>query len=151
MLTPRAEDPENQASLWFDTANLVSNAMRETERRDGASLEESEVGFTSFSILDGQARGEAPRLFCVYAEGHFIENGLETPCIPKGEAKCVKALIDRVIMGSRKLADAAQCILVSFESTLRSISMAIGLLCCERDGLECRRFNEGDPYSTSPR
>jgi putative proteasome-type protease len=150
MLTQRTEDPDNDASLGFNTANLVSNAMRETERRDGASLEENEVGFISFSVLDDQTRGEAPRLFRVYAECNFIEAGLETLCIPKGEAKCGKALIDSMIMGSRKLADATQCILVSFDSTLRSISMAIGRICCERDGLECRRFHEGDAYSTSP-
>ena len=159
VLTQRAEEGSSQ-SLWqartmFDTANLVSDAMRDIERRDGPSLEASELTFNASFILGGQIRGEAPRLFRVYAEGNFIEAGPDTPYIQTGETKYGKPIIDRVIMGSTTLADAAKCVLVSYDSTMRSnlsVGMPIDLICYERDSLEIRmrrRFAEGDAYFTS--
>jgi putative proteasome-type protease len=53
------------------------------------------------------------------------------------------------------LADATKCILVSFDSTMRSnlsVGMPIDLICYERDSLEIRmqrRFKEGDAYFTA--
>ena len=109
----------------FDVANIVADAMRDIERRDGPSLEASEVSFNASFILGGQIRGEAPRLFRIYAEGNFIEAGVDTPYIQTGETKYGKPIIDRVIMGSTKLADAAKCVLVSFDSTMRS-NLSVG-------------------------
>jgi putative proteasome-type protease len=160
LLTQRAEDPNNTASLWnartmFDTANLVSDAMRDIETRDGPFLEASEVTFNASFILGGQIRGETPRLFRIYAEGNFIEAGPDTPYVQTGETKYGKPVIDRVIVGSTTLGDAAKCVLVSFDSTMRSnlsVGMPIDLICYERDTFEIRmrrRFAEGDPYFTS--
>jgi len=95
------------------------------------------------------------RLFRIYAEGNFIEAGLDTPFIQTGETKYGKPIIDRVISPSTSLADAAKCALVSFDSTMRSnlsVGMPIDLLCYERDSLTVtmrRRFDEGDPYFAS--
>ena len=160
LLTQRAEDPDNATSLWnartmFDTANLVSDAMRDIETRDGPFLEASEVTFNASFILGGQIRGEAPRLFRIYAEGNFIEAGPDTPYVQTGETKYGKPVIDRVIVGSTTLGDAAKCVLVSFDSTMRSnlsVGMPIDLICYERDSFEIRmrrRFADGDPYFTS--
>jgi putative proteasome-type protease len=160
LLTQRGNDPDNPATLWrartmFDAANVVSDAMRDIERRDGPSLEASEVSFNASFVLGGQIGGEDPRLFRIYAEGNFIEAGVDTPYIQTGETKYGKPIIDRVIMGSTKLGDAAKCVLVSFDSTMRSnlsVGMPIVLICYERDSLEIRmrrRFVEGDPYFTS--
>jgi putative proteasome-type protease len=159
LLSQHAEEG-GPSSLWqartmFDTANLVSDAMRAIERRDGPSLEASEVTFNASFILGGQIRGEAPRLFRIYAEGNFIEAGADTPYIQTGETKYGKPIIDRVIMGSTKLTDATKCILVSFDSTMRSnlsVGMPIDLICYRRDSLEVtmrRRFAEGDAYFNS--
>jgi len=159
LLTQRADEGA-ASSLWqartmFDTANLVSDAMRDIERRDGPSLEASELKFNASFILGGQIRGEVPRLFRIYAEGNFIEAGADTPYIQTGETKYGKPIIDRVIIGSTNLADAAKCVLVSFDSTMRSnlsVGMPIDLICYERDSLEVqmrRRFYEGDAYFTS--
>ena len=92
------------------------------------------------------------RLFRIYAEGNFIEAGMETPFLQTGETKYGKPIIDRVITRSTPLADAAKCVLVSFDSTMRSnlsVGMPIDLICYERDSLEVRmrrRFEEGDAY-----
>lgn len=136
----------------FDVAMLVADAMRDTEKRDGPYLTEREVGFNASFILGGQICGESPRLFRIYAEGNFIEAGLDTHYFQTGETKYGKPIIDRVITRSTPLADATKCVLVSFDSTMRSnlsVGMPIDLLCYERDSLEVqwrRRFEEGDPY-----
>jgi putative proteasome-type protease len=120
------------AHTMFDVANLVADAMRDIERRDGAYLEESTVKFNASFILGGQIRGESMRLFRIYAEGNCIEAGLDTPFLQTGETKYGKPIIDRVIARSTTLADAAKCVLVSFDSTMRSnlsVGMPIDLIC----------------------
>jgi len=143
------------ARTMFDVAMLVSDAMRDVERRDGEFLEQSDIGFNASFILGGQVNGEPVRLFRIYAEGNFIEAGADTPYFQTGETKYGKPIIDRVITRSTPLDDAAKCVLVSFDSTMRSnlsVGMPIDLLCYERDSLEVRRrrrFDEGDAYFTA--
>lgn len=140
------------AESMFDVAMLVSDAMRDVDRRDGQYLAASDVGFNASFILGGQIAGEPPRLFRIYAEGNFIEASVETPYLQTGETKYGKPLIDRVITRSTSLNDAAKCVLVSFDSTMRSnlsVGMPIDLICYERDSLAVRmrrRFEEGDAY-----
>ena len=71
----------------FDVANLVADAMRDIERRDGPFLESGGLKFNASFILGGQIAGEDMRLFRIYAEGNFIEAGAETPFFQTGEAK----------------------------------------------------------------
>jgi putative proteasome-type protease len=144
-------------NLWsavsmFDAAMLVSDAMRDVDRRDGQHLTENDIGFNASFILGGQIKDEAPRLFRIYAEGNFIEASVETPYLQTGETKYGKPVIDWVITGSTSLNDAAKCVLVSFDSTMRSnlsVGMPIDLICYEKDSLEVRmrrRFDEEDAY-----
>jgi putative proteasome-type protease len=143
------------ARTMFDVAGLVSDAMRDIERRDGSYLEQSDIGFNASFILGGQIRDEPMRLFRIYAEGNFIEAGLETTFLQTGETKYGKPIIDRVITQSTSLTEATKCVLVSFDSTMRSnlsVGMPIDLICYERDSLEItmrRRFDQGDSYFTA--
>jgi putative proteasome-type protease len=140
------------AESMFDAAILVSDAMRDVDRRDGQHLAASDIGFNASFILGGQIAGEPPRLFRIYAEGNFIEASQETPYLQTGETKYGKPIIDRVITPSTSLNEAAKSVLVSFDSTMRSnlsVGMPIDLICYERDSLEVRmrrRFDEGDVY-----
>ena len=139
----------------FDVVVLVSDAVRDIERRDGSFLESGPVAFNASFILGGQLTGEPPRLFRIYAEGNFIEAGTDTPFLQTGEAKYGKPILDRVITPATALAEATKCILVSFDSTMRSnlsVGMPIDLVCYERDSLEVRmrrRFEQSDPYFTA--
>ena len=157
VLTQKASLPDKATTLWtartmFDVAGVVSDAMREIERRDKEHLEKSALAFNASFILGGQIKGEAMRLFRIYAEGNFIEAGADTPFLQTGESKYGKPILDRVIDPSTSLVDAAKCVLVSFDSTMRSnlsVAMPIDLICYERDTLEVRkrrRFDHGDPY-----
>src|SRR5580693_7182387 len=47
-----------------------------------------------------QIGGEHQRLFRIYAEGNFIEAGVDTPYLQTGETKYGKPIIDRVISDS---------------------------------------------------
>ncbi len=158
LLNQRANDPESGTTVWtartmFDLANVVSDAMRDISRRDAPYLETNAIRFNASFILGGQIRGEDPRLFRIYAEGNFIEAGSETPYIQTGETKYGKPIIDSVISAdSTTLADAAKCVLLSFDSTMRSnlsVGMPIDMISYERDSLEIRtkrRLHEGDAY-----
>lgn len=159
LISQRAK--ENHApNLWsaatmFDVATLVGDAMREVDHHDGPHLAKSELTFNASFLLGGQIRGEPPRLFRLYCEGNFIEATQETPFFQTGETKYGKPILDRVITRDTSLADAAKCVLVSFDSTMRSnlsVGLPIDLLCYERDSLRVgkrRRFDERDPYFTA--
>lgn len=136
------------AESMFDVAMLVSDAMRDVDRRDGQHL----AAFNASFILGGQIVGEPPRLFRIYAVGNFIEAGVETPYLQTGETKYGKPIIEQVITRSTSLNDAAKCALASFDSTMSSnlsVGMPIDLICYERDSLAVRmrrRFDQGDTY-----
>ena len=160
VLKQRGDAEGTGLNLWnartmFDVASLVADAMRDIERRDGPYLAESDIKFNASFILGGQIGGEPMRLFRIYAEGNFIEAGLDTSFFQTGETKYGKPILDRVITPSTALADAAKCVLVSFDSTMRSnlsVGMPIDLICYQRDSLEIRlrrRFDEGDAYFTA--
>ena len=157
LLRQRADAGDGEVNLWtartmFDVMGLVSDAVRAIEQRDGPYLKASGGRFNASFLVGGQIRGEDPRLFRMYAEGNFIEAGEETPFLQTGEAKYGKPIIDRVIHPDTPLAEAAKCVLVSFDSTMRSnlsVGMPIDLIIYERDSLAIsrrRRFYEGDHY-----
>ena len=160
VLNQRCAAGEAPPNLWsartmFDVAMLVADAMRDIERRDGEYLERSEISFNASFIVGGQIGAEPLRLFRIYAEGNFIEAGIDTPYFQTGETKYGKPIIDRVISRSTPLAEATKCVLVSFDSTMRSnlsVGMPIDLICYERGSLEVRkrrRFDHGDVYFTA--
>jgi len=158
LLKQRGESSDPAAlSIWsartmFDVAVFVSDAVRDIERRDGEYLAKSSSPFNASFIIGGQIKGEPPRLFRTFAEGNFIEAGLDTPFFQTGETKYGKPIIDRVIRRNTSLSDAMKCVLVSFDSTMRSnlsVGMPIDLACYSTDDLKLtmhHRFAAGDAY-----
>jgi putative proteasome-type protease len=136
----------------FEVAELVGAALREVRHRDGDFLQQSKVDASAAFIVGGQIRGEPQRLFLVYSEGNFIEATRETTYFQMGESKYGKPVIDRVITPGTGLLEATKCILVSFDSTMRSnisVGLPIDLLIYNRDTLKVgmqRHIEEGDPY-----
>ncbi len=149
-----ATEPQHVLNVdsMFDVANLVSDAMRDIERRDGPFMEAGGLKFNASFILGGQIAGEDMRLFRLYAEGNFIEAGTDTSFLQTGEAKYGKPILDLAVSSSATLEDATKCVLVSYDSTMLSklsVGMPIDLLCYTRDSLLVtmqRRFDDGDPY-----
>jgi putative proteasome-type protease len=160
VLKQRCDVGDAKPNLWnvptmFDVAGLISDAMRQVQRRDAETVHSNDASFNASFIFGGQIKGEPIRLFRTYAEGNFIEASGDTPFLQTGEAKYGKPIIDRVITPSTSLTDATKCVLVSFDSTMRSnlsVGMPIDLLCYERDSLVVRRrrrFDQGDKYFTA--
>jgi putative proteasome-type protease len=133
----------DQPNLWnaesmFDVATLLGDCLREVRKHNEAYLAESNVDMGVNFIIGGQLRGEAPRLFLVYSEGNFIEATDETPYFQIGETKYGKPIIDRVIRPVTPLMNAIKCILVSFDSTMRSnisVGLPIDLVSYRKDSL----------------
>ncbi|MBW8711311.1 MAG: hypothetical protein JF631_09760 [Mycobacterium sp.] len=136
----------------FDAVSCVADATRAVESRDGKYLEANDISFNASFVVGGQISGEPMRLFRTYAEGNFIESSEHTPYLQTGELKYGKPILDRVITRATSLSDATKCILVSFDSTMRSnlsVGLPIDLLCYERDALQVgmrRRLEHHDPY-----
>ncbi len=130
LLHEEPEEPGQPARIYrasdmFNAARVVGDALREIHLRDGESLKDQGHEFNASFILGGQIRGEAPRLFNIYAAGNFIEATIDTPYFQIGESKYGKPIIDRVISRSSSLAQAAKCALISMDSTIRS-NLSVG-------------------------
>lgn len=140
------------ATSMYEVAELVGEALREVRQRDAAFLMQGNVDAGANFIVGGQIAGEAMRLFLVYSEGNFIEATRETPYFQIGETKYGKPIIDRVIQKDTTMMRAVKCVLVSFDSTMRSnlsVGLPIDLMCYGRDQLRvqhCHRFDEADEY-----
>lgn len=140
------------ARSMFEVARLLGDALREVKTRDGPYLTQNNIDSSANFIVGGQIKGEPPRLFHVYGEGNFIEATSETCYFQIGESKYGKPVIDRVVTRQTSLTDATKCVLVSFDSTMRSnisVGLPIDLLVYETDQLQVkltRRIDEPDPY-----
>jgi len=152
----RNVDPA-KPSIWsadnlFDVACLVGDALREVQRRDGSHLAEDNIDANASLVLGGQIKGEEQRLFNIYPQGNFIEAGSDTIYFQLGESKYGKPILDRVITSSSTAMQTAKCVLVSFDSTIRSnisVGLPIDLLWYPRDSLRVgmqRRVEDGNPY-----
>jgi putative proteasome-type protease len=136
----------------FDIAALAGETLREVTQRDGPALEQAKIDPGCNFIVGGQIRGEAPRLFHVYPQGNFIESTRDTTYFQIGETKYGKPILDRVLTFESSIKDAAKCMIVSFDSTMRSnlsVGLPIELLAYEKDRLGVtlrRRFTDDDAY-----
>lgn len=114
------------AKSMFDAARILGSAIRRVHDRDGVALKSAGVDFNVSLIFGGQIHGEGMRLFQVYSAGNFIEATPETPFFQIGESKYGKPVLDRVIKPNTPLDEAAKCVLVSMDSTLKS-NLSVGL------------------------
>ena len=144
-------------SIWtvdsmFDVAQLLGECLREVRKQDGVFLAQNNVDASANFIIGGQIQTERMRLVMVYAEGNFIEAGEETPYFQIGETKYGKPIIDRVITPQTPLSEAVKCVLVSFDSTMRSnlsVGLPIDIACYSQAGLRLdfeQHITQDDPY-----
>jgi putative proteasome-type protease len=148
---------DDQFSLWnaaslFDVATLIGDGMREVQSRDGPYLAQSGIDAGASFIVGGQIRGERARMFHLYPQGNFIEATEENLYFQLGEAKYGRPILDRVINSATSLKEATKCVLVSYDSTMRSnVSVGPPIQICwySEDSLQVglrQRVQEDDPY-----
>jgi putative proteasome-type protease len=114
------------ARSMFDAARVLGSAVRHVYEQDGASLKKAGFDFNATMIFGGQIGDESMRLFLVYSAGNFIEATRETCFFQIGESKYGKPVLDRMLRPSTPLDEAAKCVLVSMDSTLKS-NLSVGL------------------------
>lgn len=144
LLREHLETPEPELNLLtaqnlFEAARCIGDAIRKVHDRDAPALKEHGLEFTASFILGGQIGREAPRLFQIYSAGNFIEATRETPYFQIGEFKYGKPIIDRIVRPETTLRDAAKCVLISMDSTIRSnlsVGLPLDLAVYRRDTLE---------------
>ncbi|HKE96726.1 MAG TPA: proteasome-type protease, partial [Povalibacter sp.] len=140
------------AQNMFEAAQHVGEELRAIHRRDAEALKDHNIEFNASLIFGGQIGREAPRLFCIYAAGNFIEATADTPYFQIGESKYGKPILDRVVTRSTSLAQAAKCALISMDSTIRSnlsVGLPLDLLSIHRDALRVQShvsINEDHDY-----
>lgn len=157
LLERKGNRPEDTVTLWsaesmFEVATLLGDCLREVKRRDGPFLQQSHIDVHASFVVGGQIRDERQRLFLVYSEGNFIEATSDTPFFQIGETKYGKPIIDRALKPATPLMEATKCVLISFDSTIRSnvsVGLPIDLCVYEKDRLKLsvrHRITESDPY-----
>lgn len=128
-----------EAKSMFRVARIVGEAVREVHDDEADHLKEHNTNFDANFILGGQVKGGQTRLFHIYAAGNFIEASRETPFMQIGETKYGKPVLDRIISAEMSLGEAAKCVLVSYDSTLRSnvsVGLPIDLVTYQKDSLK---------------
>lgn len=140
------------ATSMFDIASMAGEALREIQRRDGPAMMQSGIEASANLIIGGQIAGEKQRLFNIYPQGNFIETCDETPYFQLGESKYGKPILDRVVTTGTPQKEAAKCVLISFDSTIKSnisVGLPIDMLWYPNDSLRVgvqQRIRDGDPY-----
>jgi putative proteasome-type protease len=141
------------ADSLFDVARIVGSAVRKVHARDADALKKHHIDFNCSLIIGGQIKGEAMRLFNVYAAGNFVEAGIDGVCYFQiGESKYGKPVIDRVVTPDTPLQEAAKCALISMDSTLKSnlsVGLPLDMLVYDADKLAVDKLitiDEGNQY-----
>ena len=157
ILDKHAKAAEGEETIWnsssmYDATSLVGDALREMQRRDAPFLAQSSIEPNANLLVGGQIGKEPPRLFHVYSQGNFIEATDDTPYFQLGESKYGKPILDRVVSMATPQKEAAKCVLISFDSTIKSnisVGLPIDMLWYPKDALRVgvqQRIREGDPY-----
>ena len=134
------------------TAGREQPARRVLHKEDAEHLRHHNTDFNISVLFAGQIFGEKPRLFNIYSAGNFIEASQETPYFQIGETKYGKPILDRVINYKCGLEDALKCVLISFDSTIRSnvsVDLPVDVLVYRNDKLSIdynHRVAKDDPY-----
>ncbi len=157
LLEMQTRHSDGSLNIWnaqsmFEVVTLIGESLRQVRQRDATYLSQANVDSSASFIVGGQLKGEQQRLFLVYSEGNFIEAGIDTPFFQIGETKYGRPIIDRVIKPNTPLIEATKCVLVSFDSTMRSnisVGMPIDLAVSTRNSYRLsmqKRLLEDDPY-----
>ena len=143
------------ARTMFEVAGIVGAQLRSTIVADAKFVDPYGDPSGAF-LVAGQIKGEAPRLFQVYAAGNFVEASPRSPFLQIGETKYGKPILDRSLTPECPLDEAAKMALLSFDATIRSnlsVGLPIDLLAYRPDSFagQIVTIEEDDPYWTTLR
>ncbi|MFC0634420.1 peptidase [Brevundimonas balnearis] len=150
---PDGEAPETLETVptLFRAAQLIGHAISQVRASFSSQMQADAVDTGATILLGGQIGDGKLGLYLIYAQGNFIECGVETPYLQVGELKYGKPILDRALRHDTPLDEAVKLGLISFDSTIRS-NIAVGppfdLLVLKRDALASfqKRIEADDDY-----
>ena len=138
------------------TLNTVASITEAADYLGDVSLEQQDrrktegSNFEASFILGGQIGDRKHRVILVYPEGNHITTSKDTPYLQIGESKYGKPILDRILKPSLDLATAAQCLLISMDSTMKSnrgVGPPIELQIYRADSLALDHHHRFEPES----
>lgn len=150
---PDGDAPETLETVptLFRAAQLLGHAISQVRASFSSQMQADAVDTGATILLGGQIGDGKLGLYLIYAQGNFIECGVETPYLQVGELKYGKPILDRALRHDTPLDEAVKLGLISFDSTIRS-NIAVGppfdLLVLKRDALASfqKRIEADDDY-----
>ncbi|MFN3352253.1 MAG: peptidase [Brevundimonas sp.] len=150
---PDGEAPETLETVptLFRAAQLIGHAISQVRASFSSQMQADAVDTGATILLGGQIGDGKLGLYLIYAQGNFIECGVETPYLQVGELKYGKPILDRALRHDTPLDEAVKLGLISFDSTIRS-NIAVGppfdLMVLKRDALQSfqKRIEADDDY-----
>lgn len=150
---PDSDTPETllTAPTLFRAAQLIGHAVSQVRASLAPQMQAEAVNTEATFLLGGQIGDGKLALYLIYAQGNFIECGVETPYLQIGEFKYGKPILDRALRHHTPLEEAVKLGLISFDSTIRS-NIAVGppldLMVVRRGALKGfqRRIDADDAY-----
>jgi putative proteasome-type protease len=135
-----------------EAAEYVGHVSQAQQQKHVSVASGNLIDASASFIFGGQIRGEEPKLFMIYPAGNFISATVESPYQQIGEVKYGRPILDRIIVPSTPLEQAALCALVSMDSTMRSnatVGPPVEVLIYSRDSFSLQRrfcFTADNPY-----
>jgi len=147
-----AEDNLKTCERMTDVAAYVGKVSREEQKMASNSTGDADIDTSASFIVGGQIAGSKPSIYRIYSAGNFISVSDETPYLQIGESKYGKPILDRILGPDTSLEDAARCVLVSMDSTMRAnatVGPPVEVLVYETDTMEADHYikmTEEDSY-----
>ncbi len=110
----------NNVDCLSAAANYLGEVSLEKQQLHKDSAGQNAFDSSATFIVAGQIGQEQHGAYMVYAEGNSITTSAHTPFLQIGETKYGKPVLDRFLKPDTPLDKAAQCCLVSMDSTVRS-------------------------------
>ncbi len=135
-----------------EAAEYLGQVSLAQQQKHSSMASGSPIDASASFIFGGQIRGEDPKLFMIYPAGNFISATAENPYQQIGEVKYGRPILDRIIVPSTRLEEAALCALVSMDSTMRSnatVGPPVEVTIYGRDTFHLNRrfcFTADNPY-----
>lgn len=126
-----------------DVARYVGKVSREQQEQADSSTGTADINTSASFIVGGQIAGGDPTIFMIYSVGNYISVSEETPFLQIGESKYGKPILDRILVPNTSLEDAARCVLVSMDSTVRAnatVGPPLEVLVYENDTFEADHY-----------
>jgi putative proteasome-type protease len=134
------------------TQNAINLLESNAKRGDGSPNVWNAHSLFEIATLLGDCLRDVKRRDAAYLTQNNIDANANF--ILGGQVKYGKPIIDRVVKRSTSVIDATKCVLISFDSTMRSnvsVGLPIDLVTYAKDSLRIqmqRRITETDPYFT---